>query len=99
MNYFWYEMTITNEAAYLYVYSKKLLSVNKKIHSLREDGQKAMQRFHHTADAHQKQKYHQQSQKAAEKLRKVIEERHTLLGKLQRHQVAFAGQLQKEASR
>lgn len=89
-------MTITNEAAYLYVYSKKLISVNKKIHSLREEGNKAMQRFHHTADAHQKQKYHHQSQQAAEKLRKKIEERHTILAKLHRHQVAFAGQLKTE---
>ncbi len=92
-------MTLTNEAAYLYVYSKKLISVNKKIHSLREDGQKEMQRFHHTADAHQKQKYHHQSQKAAEKLRKKIEERHTILAKLHRHQVAFAGQLRPESGK
>jgi len=88
-------MTITNEAAYLYVYSKKLIAVNKKIHSLREEGQKAVQRLHQTAD--QKQKYQHRSQKAAEKLRKAMEEKQTILGKLHRHQVAFAHQLRKES--
>lgn len=92
-------MTITNEAAYLYVYSKKLISVNKKIHSLREDGQKAMQKFHQTTDTKRKQECHHQSQKVAEKLKKVIEERSTILAKLQRHQVAFAGQLRTESSK
>lgn len=92
-------MTITNEAAYLYVYSKKLISANKKIHSLREDGQKAMRRFHQTMDVKQKQEYPHQSQKAAEKLKKVIEERNTILAKLHRHQVAFAGQLRTESAK
>ena len=92
-------MTITNEAAYLYVYPKKLISVNKKIHSLREDGHKATQKFHHTTDAKKKQDYHHQSQKAADKLKKKIEERHTILTKLRHHQVAFAGQLQNEAGK
>ncbi len=92
-------MTIANEAAYLYVYSKKLITVNKRIHSLREDAHKAMQRFHHTTDAKQKQEYQHQSQKQAEKLKKAMEERHTILGKLHRHQVAFAGQLRTESSK
>ncbi len=92
-------MTITNEAAYLYVYSKKLISVNKKIHSLREDGRKAMEKFHQTTDAGQKQKYHHQSQKVAGKLKTAIEERQTILTKLHRHQVAFAGQLKNEAGK
>lgn len=92
-------MTLANEAAYLYVFSKKLISINKKIQSLREDGQKAMQRFHQTMDVKQKQEYHHRSQKAAEKLRKKIEERYTILGKLHRHQVAFAGQLRTESAK
>lgn len=92
-------MTITNEAAYLYVYSKKLIAVNKRIHSLREDGQKIMRRFGQINDIAQKQKHHHQSQKAAQKLQKSIEERNTILAKLHRHQVAFAGQLRNEASR
>ncbi len=58
-----------------------------------------MQRFHHVTDAKQKQELQHQSQKLAEKLKKMIEEKHTVLGKLHRHQVAFAHQLQKESAR
>ncbi|HLC71061.1 MAG TPA: hypothetical protein VJI32_03585 [Candidatus Nanoarchaeia archaeon] len=92
-------MTITNEAAYLYVFSKKLISVNKKIHSLREDGRKAMERLHQTSDSVRKERYQNQSQKAADKLKKAIEERQSILAKLHRHQVAFAGQLRTEAGK
>ena len=92
-------MTITNEAAYLYVYSKKLISINRKIHSLRENGRKAMERLHQTSDSARKERYQHQSQKAADKLKKAIEERQTILGKLHRHQVAFAGQLRTESSK
>ncbi len=42
---------------------------------------------------------HRQSQKAVEKLKNAIEKRHTILTKLHRHQVAFAGQLRTEAGR
>jgi len=92
-------MTITNEAAYLYVYSKKLISINRRIHSLREDGRKALEKFHQTNDSSQKEKYRRQSRKAADKLKKTIEEKQNILTKLHRHQVAFAGQLRNEAGK
>ena len=91
-------MSLINEAAYLYVYSKKIITVNTKIHSMREDGRKELQKFHQATDSDKKQKHQHQSEKVSKKLQELLEERQKILTKLRRHQVAFAGQLQKEAS-
>ena len=90
-------MTLINEAAYLYVYSKKVIAVNKRLHGFREDAATQAKKFHSTRNSQHQQKHHAEYQQLAEKIKKLLEERQEILKKLHRHQVAFAGQLQKES--
>ncbi|MBI2573241.1 hypothetical protein HYV86_05250 [Candidatus Woesearchaeota archaeon] len=89
-------MSLLNEAGYLYVLSKDLMSVNKKI---RKHAQKAREHFddHTKATRHEdKQKHYVKHTDATAKVRKLAEKHNEILRKIQRHQVAFAHSLRDE---
>ena len=90
-------MNLVNEAGYLYGLSKKLIAINKEIHSRREEGRTLTEQYSLGHSSERQQKIQRRYRTVAEKIRAATEERHTLLRQLHRHQVAFAGGVQKES--
>ena len=90
-------MNIVNESGYLYSLSKKLIAINKEIHSRREEIHKLTEQYSVGYPSERQQKVQRQYRIVAEKIRKAVEERQHLLTQLHRHQVAFAGGVQKES--
>ncbi len=88
-------MTLSNEAAYLYVLSKEIESINYKIKRLSKKADKHKER-HNKAAVEKKEKHQQRHHKVLEKLRKLIEEHNKAVGSLRHHQIAFAGRLERE---
>ncbi len=90
-------MSLSNEAGYLYVLSKDLIALNKKIKSHADDVRKHAE--NHTKATHQsdKQKHLERHSDARDTLGKLLEKRYEILKKMQRHQVAFAHRLREES--
>ncbi len=90
-------MSLLNEAGYLYVLSKDLLNINKKIRKQIEEARDHINNHSKATRHEEKQKHYDKHTKSVGKVRKCIEERNEILKKMQRHQVAFAHQLREEA--
>ncbi|MBI2669208.1 hypothetical protein HYX14_05180 [Candidatus Woesearchaeota archaeon] len=84
-------MTLVNEAAYIYVYSKKLRSLHGDVIDLQKDARGYHEKFISTKNEKFKQKYDY----ALKKMKERLQEYHVVLAKINHHQIAFAGQLQK----
>ncbi len=89
-------MNIAYEAAYLFIYAKKLQSITNKLKSVSKDAQHHLQK-HNTATTqkdkdHHKQKHH----KTTKKIQDLINRHNELLTKIRHHQLLFITTLQKE---
>jgi len=89
-------MTLVNEAAYLYVFSKKLLKITEQLRKLRHKAETHAQEQRRSKDHKQRNSHFQKQAKTADKIKEKQQEYTQTLQELRRHQVAFAGQLQKE---
>ena len=83
-------MNISNEAAYLYVLSKEIESLNRKIKRLSKKADKHKER-HQQASEEKKEKHRRRYGKVIEKLKDLLKEHNRILTSLRRHQIAFAG--------
>ena len=89
-------MGLTNEAGYLYVYSKKLIYINKKIRSASKGAEKHLKK-HQNADNHEKKEKHYNNHLSKKsEIEKWIKEHNKILKTLHNHEVAFAHALRKE---
>lgn len=89
-------MSLANEAAYLYIDSKKLLKLNKKLRGHSEDAEHHRRKYYETKEAAKQKKHLEKHTKASNKIKELLKEHNEILTKLKHHQIAFAGQLQKE---
>jgi len=89
-------MSLANEAAYLYVLSKGLVKVNKKVQKYSQKAQKHLEKHHKATSPEKKVKHQRKHAKRVIDIRKLMEEHNKTLAKLRQHQVAFAHQLQNE---
>ncbi len=89
-------MGIANEAAYLYVHSKELLKLNKKITKYTKKAQKHAAKHIDATNENKKHKHKGKHLKAKKTLEKLMKEHNSLLTKLKHHQSAYAHALQKE---
>ncbi len=89
-------MRINYEAAYLYVYSKKLLKVNKRIRALTHKAEK--HKLNHLASRteQQKLKHRKKHERATKSIHELLKDHHELLKRLRHHYLNFAHALQKE---
>ena len=89
-------MSLSNEAGYLYVLSKKLTKVNKVLRGLSKDAHKHRKR-HSKATSHEdKHKHKKRHASTTKDIETVMKDHNKLLKQLKHHYVAFAHQLQKE---
>ncbi len=89
-------MSIANEAGYLYVLSKDLATLNKKMKKASKKAQKHLEKHQQATSPEKRQKHQQKHAKKTQQIKKLLEEHNEILAKLRRHQIAFAHQLQNE---
>ena len=88
-------MNISNEAAYLYVYSKELEKINSKIKRLSKKAEKHKKK-HDNAREHKKPKHKAKHSNVIGNIKDLMRRHNKLVTQLRRHQIAFAGALTKE---
>jgi len=91
-------MGLTNEAAYLYVHSKDLVALTKKLRRLSKKAEKHTKKHHKAVDSKSKEKHYKKHVKVTKRMKELIEEHNKVIKKLRAHQVAFAHALSKETS-
>lgn len=89
-------MSLSNEAAYLYVYSKELIDLNKKLKKLSKKAEKFTKKYHKESNEEKKIKWQLKHTKLRDEIVKLHKEHNVFLKLLRRHQIAFAHQLTKE---
>jgi hypothetical protein len=89
-------MGLVNEAAYLYVHSKQLLAVNRKMHSLSKKAAKHVEKHGKATSDTKRQKHKVKYGKVTEDLNALRKKQVKLLKKLHHHQIAFTHNLQKQ---
>ena len=89
-------MNLTNEAAYLYSYSKKLIKINQEIRNLSKKAEKKAHKHRSAKDEDKKNKHRKKHQKITKEIKSLMKEHNKVLIRLRHHQVAFHHALHKE---
>ena len=89
-------MSLANEAAYLYVLSKELVTINKRVRKNSQKAQKHLEKHYKAISPEEKAKHQHKHAQRVTDIQKLLQEHNKILSKLRRHQIAFAHQLQKE---
>ncbi|MBI2125247.1 hypothetical protein HYV87_04380 [Candidatus Woesearchaeota archaeon] len=89
-------MSITREAAYLYLCSKELTKLNKKLHRLGKEAHSHGQRHLQATDESSRNKYQKRHHKTGEEIKKIMKEHHTMLSRIKHHLVNYNHALRKE---
>ncbi len=89
-------MNLAYEAAYMFVYAKKLQIINGRIQSLSKDAEHHLQKHNTAKDENAKSHHRHKHERIKKHLLDLIKRHNELLQKLQRHQLLFASTLQKE---
>ncbi len=89
-------MNLTNEAAYLYVYSKDLISLNKKLKSLSGKAEKHIYKHGKAASEEDRLRHKLKHRKTVDKIQRLMVKHNELLNKLRHHHVAYAHALRAE---
>jgi hypothetical protein len=90
------DMTLSNEAAYLYIYSKELAKVNKKLHKLSKDAEKEVKKHQKAKTVEQKLKHKIEHTKITGKIKELTTEHNKFVTTLKHHSIAFSHSLRKE---
>ena len=89
-------MHLTNEAAYLYVLSKELTSLNKKLKSLSKKAEKHVHKHSQATTPEKKEKHKLNHTIVTKNIKQLLEKHNTLLKSIQHHHTAFYHALRKE---
>jgi len=89
-------MSIVREAAHLYIYSKKLNTLEKQLPSLSKKAEKHKAKLEKTTSESRKEKHQRKHTKTTEKIAVLMKEHATILKKLQQHHDHFVKYLHKE---
>ena len=89
-------MTLANEAAYLYAYSKQFEKINKQLNQLSKEAGNYLEKHHKASSLEEQYKHRQSHEKTTSKIRDLLKKHDDTLVNLRRHQIAFANALQKE---
>jgi len=88
-------MALTKEAGNLYIYSKELIKLNKKLKRFSKRAEKHKTK-HEKAKEHKKDKYKMKHALAVRDLKKVMKRHNQVLAGLRTHYHRFAHYLRKE---
>ncbi len=89
-------MNIAFEAAYLFIYAKKLQRVTNSLKSLSKDAEHHLKKHNSAQNQKDKEKHKNKHQKTTIKIQDLIKRHNELLTKIHHHQLLFASTLQKE---
>ena len=89
-------MSITREAAYLYLCSKELTKMNKKLHDLSKEAQQHGQKHALATDEKNRHHYAKKHRQAGEELQHLAKKHHALLSRIKHHLVNYNNALRKE---
>ena len=89
-------MSLVNHAAYLYVHSKELIVLNKKLKRLSKNAEKHKKRGERESDFGRVHKHAKRHAEAGEDIRTLLKKHNRILTKLRQHQVVHANELRKE---
>jgi hypothetical protein len=89
-------MGLTNEAAYLYVHSKELVTLTRKLKRLSKKAEKHAHRHQKAEHPEDKQKHQKRHTKVSENIKDIVKRHNFVIKRLREHQVAFAHALGKE---
>ena len=89
-------MSITREAAYLYLCSKELSKMNKKLHGLSKDAQHHGQKHASATDEKSRHKHAKKHHHTTKKLQHLVKEHHEMLSRIKHHLVNYNNALRKE---
>ena len=89
-------MNLTNEAAYLYVQSKRLNRINSQLKKLTKKAEKHKIRYHSATKDHKKEKHRKKHLDATTDIHDLMKEHNKLIQHLQHHSAAFLSALRKQ---
>ncbi len=89
-------MSITREAAYLYLCSKELTKLNKKLHDLSKEAHHHGQKHASATDEGSRNKHARKHHNATKELQHLIKEHHEMLSRIKHHLVNYNHALRKE---
>ncbi len=89
-------MTITREAAYLYLCSKELTKLNKKLHQASKEVQHHGQKHAQATDERSRSKHAKKHHQATEEIQKIIKDHQEMLNRIKHHLVNYNSALRKE---
>lgn len=87
---------LANEAAYLYVLSKSLHKINKKLHYSASKVEKHRRNYEQATAERKKLKHRIKHAKASEKINELLKEHNRIMTKMRYHLRAFVLELHKE---
>ncbi len=89
-------MSITREAAYLYLCSKELTKMNKKLHELSKEAQHHGQKHASATDEGSRYKHAKKHHKATKEAQHLLKKHHEMLSRIKHHLVNYNHALRKE---
>ena len=89
-------MSITREAAYLYLCSKELAKMNKKLHGLSKETEHHGQKHASATDEKSRYQYAKKHHHATQEIQKLMKEHHAMLSRIKHHLVNYNNALRKE---
>ncbi|MBU0457085.1 MAG: hypothetical protein ABH824_01975 [Nanoarchaeota archaeon] len=89
-------MNISKEAAYLYLYSKKLKKINKKIKKLSGKAEKHVKKHQQSTSEENRLKHSKRHYKVKEEIKDLLKMHNILIDRLKHHLVNFNDALRKE---
>jgi hypothetical protein len=89
-------MGLANEAGYLYVYSKKLVKINKLLKKLSKKAKKHVSRHDKETKVERKHKHQKKHKATVTDIKGIMKTHNKIIEKLRNHQVAYAHALKKE---
>ncbi len=89
-------MSIVRESAYLYLCSKELTKINKKLHDLRKEAHALAQKYHQVADEKTRYKYGKKHHQATEEMKKQMKGYQEMISRIKHHLVNYNNALRKE---
>ena len=89
-------MGLSNEAAYLYFYAKKLSGTDKKLRRLSKKAEKHKTKHIKASSEEKKNKHAKKHSSAKEEILKLMKKHNKLVAKIKHHHIAFSHSLHKQ---
>jgi len=89
-------MSITSEAAYLYLCSKELTKLNKKLHEASKEVQYHGQKHAQATDERTRYKHAKKHHRATEEIQKIMKDHQEMLNRIKHHLVNYNSALRRE---